>query len=681
MKNWLIKLQNFTLPAERPWQRLLWNVGSALMGGLLLTFGVLIAATHSLAAVGVLLGSHTAAILWSTLFFALLSLALGLLTGRLCWGYLPVALFFWLFTTANYFKTIITAMPLQLYDLALITEVGAIADLNSHAINFSWILALSALLPLLWFVFLLVFSKKLFVMRRKWSLCTALSSAALFLLLFVLLADPLIYAPAGVSLEKRVVQGEVYEKTFAPLGVWRSILYRDTHIPAADQSDLASIVDRIDSSAAPTKSPAPSSPKPSGSPAPSAPGVSPPPADEDPVPPNVIVILSESFFDVTRLEQLHFDRDVMERYHALQEESVSGKFYSRTLGYGTCNIEIEVLTGINNQFLAYGDDPLHWNPADLGAFTPVPAMMRSAGYYTSFLHMFNDSIYGRTQMFSHMGFDEMFFPSDFGAVDPEAAAAEAQGKYWDYINGKISGEFCSDDYMTDLLIGLYEQKGEDAPVFLYAASMENHTPHVMDKYPGYEFSFTGDTPLSDAAKGTVFSYTQGSINAVDALCKLIDYFRQVDEPTLIVFYGDHRPGMGLDSGGSVYAELGIHDGSIFGLGGQRMSELYSSDYLIWANDPSLLPAEPGTTDAHTSPVFLGLEAMTCARIPLTRWWTLISELNERCLAYNEYYFVTPDGQPLDEPEDPDDELFAQIASALADAKGKKLITAQLNEVP
>jgi len=670
MKNWLNKLNNLKLPADKPWQRLLWNVGGALMGGLLLTFGVLIATNQSLAAAPSFLGAHTAIVLWTTLFFALLSLGLGLLMKRLCWGYLTVTLVFWILTMVNYFKTLITHMPLELRDLALVTRLGAITELNAQSISFSGITLFSAAIPLLWFAFLLVFSKRLFAMDWKWSLRAACGTIAAFLLLFVLLADPLIYAPAGFPLDQKAIQGQVYEDTLVPLGLWRSVLYRDNRVTVGDQSDLENIVDRIDStlhSGAPSGSPAPTGSQPS--------------ADGDAQQPNVIVILSESFFDVTRLEGVHFDREALAEYHALQEESVSGKFYSRTLGYGTCNIEIEVLTGINNQFLAYGDDPLHWDPADLGVFTPVPAMMKNAGYYTSFLHMFNDSIYGRTELFSHMGFDEMFFPDDFGAIDPAAAKLGTGDRYWDYVSQHISGEFYGDSYMADLLIDLYEQKGEDAPVFLYAASMENHTPHAGDKYETYDFSFTTDAPLSEAAAGALNAYTQGCVNAARALQKLTDYFRTVDEPTVIVFYGDHKPGLGLDSGESVYSELGLHDGSVFGLGAERMADLYASNYLIWANDPALLPAEPGTTDADTSPVFLGLNALSCADIPLTRWWTMVSDLNDLCLAYNEYFFVTPDGVPHDAPPQPDSELFTQITYALSDAKGDRVITERLNEVP
>jgi len=671
MKSWLTKLLQLNLPAEKPWQRLLWNVAGALMGGLLLTFAVLIATAQSLAKVPALMDGRLPAVLWSTLFFALLSLVFGLVMKRLAFGYLLVSAVFLILSLVNHFKVMITAIPLELRDLALATRLGAITTLNAKSLTVSWATVLSAVPPLLWFAFLLVFSKKLFTLDWKKSLYAAGSALGVFLLIFVLLVNVLVFSPMGFPVDQEFLQGAVYEKTFVPLGLWRSIFYQTPTVDSGDSSTMQNVLEGIESQIG-TRPPVSSGPE---QPVPST------PVEKETVPPNVIVILSESFFDVTRLEGLHFDGDPLAEFHALQEESVSGKFYSRSLGYGTCNIEIEVLTGINSRFLEYGDDPLHWDPEDLALFTPVPEMMRRAGYDTSFLHMFNDSIYNRTQLFSSMGFDAMYFPGDFGAID-KGGAELTEAAYWDYLSQYLDGEFYGDEYMTDLLINLYEQKGEDSPVFLYAASMENHTPHYADKYDSYDYTFTTDLPLSESGLGTLTSFVQGTVNSSRALCRLVDYFRQCDEPTIIVFYGDHRPGLGLDSGGSVYQELGIQEGSLFSAPPEQLAELYSSNYLIWANDPALLPAEAGSTEAHTSPVYLGLTAMQCAGVDLTRWWMMVDEMRSLFTAYNEFYFVAPDGNTFSSvPETTDTGLFTNVTYVLSDAKNEKHITDRLNELP
>ena len=55
MRSWLTKLSQLKIPAEKWWQRLLWNGAGALMGGLLLTVAVLIATAQSLTKVPVLM--------------------------------------------------------------------------------------------------------------------------------------------------------------------------------------------------------------------------------------------------------------------------------------------------------------------------------------------------------------------------------------------------------------------------------------------------------------------------------------------------------------------------------------------------------------------------------------------------------------------------------------------------
>ena len=75
------------------------------------------------------------------------------------------------------------------------------------------------------------------------------------------------------------------------------------------------------------------------------------------------------------------------------------------------------------------------------------------------------------------------------------------------------------------------------------------------------------------------NYLNG-INQTDkALKKLIDRFRNEEEPTVIVLFGDHNPWLG--AGNSVYNMLDINMDleSIEGF-----KNYYQTPYLIWGND-------------------------------------------------------------------------------------------------
>lgn len=420
-----------------------------------------------------------------------------------------------------------------------------------------------------------------------------------------------------------------------------------------------------------------------GTPAPTGGGETLAPASETPAPeptdavperpadPNVIVILAESFFDVTGLPRVEYEADPLAAFHRAQAEGVSGAFYTRSLSYGTCSVEMEVLTGINTCFFPEEEKLYQWEGERFDGFPALPALFRQAGYYTAFLHTFNDVVYNRTPVYEHLGFDDLYFSDGFAQVLPEAAQAE---NYWAYMFGRMAGGYYSDDLLADGLIGLYEREGGDAPVFLYGVTMENHQPFPGDKYDHYDFPFTAD--LDGEAEGTLNALTQGAADCSAALGKLMDYFSGCGEPTVIVFFGDHRPGLGLESGGSLYSALGMvpEDDKTWGL--DEIGQLYATDYVIWANDARLLPAEPGTRGVDSSCNFLGVDVLNAAGLEPDGYWEQLAELKETYTAWTPKYFAAADGALYAAPEDCLDETELEKMDGMRQFLQESLFQAQ-----
>ena len=126
------------------------------------------------------------------------------------------------------------------------------------------------------------------------------------------------------------------------------------------------------------------------------------------------------------------------------------------------------MTGINTRFFSWDDMIYGWEQEKLLTYPSLPQLFSDAGYYTAYLHTFNDGIYNRTALYTALGFQDMYFSGDFAAIDPEAAAAP---DYWGYMYGKIAGEFYSDDYLADVTAELFDQKAGEGPVFLWAVTM------------------------------------------------------------------------------------------------------------------------------------------------------------------------------------------------------------------
>ena len=588
--------------------------------------------------------------LWLTaLFWGLAVLAVIFLTHSLCAGNFIIGVPSLLLAFVNYFKEMITSTPLTVGDFALIGRMGNIAGLNKAVLTLSGIGVLAIVGAALWLIITWFYSRPLRV-RWRWSLLGAPAAALAFFLLFCLGADAVVYSPMGIGLKQNRPQAMINAVCGAPLGLWRSVLSRGRQAsgpPLETPPNLDGLLDDPPETSNPDQTAGPEDT---------------PPVEEKR--PNIIMVLSESFFDITRLEGVTFAGDPLPEFHALREESVSGTFYTRSLGYGTSNIELEIMTGLNTGLLA-GEDLYSYPPETFSRVPAVPALLKKNGYYTSLVHTFDDSIYHRQSLFQYLGFDDMFFSGDFAAIYPPAAEAP---DYWAYMDGRISGTYYSDDLMSDVLIAQYEKMSvlHDGPLFLYASTMEAHQPHTADKYSGSELTVEPVSSLTGEAADILLMYSQAAANASAALGKLADYFQNCDDPTVIVFYGDHRPGLGLSTGGTVYSRLGIVPENYWTGSPENFEEIYSTDYLIWANDPSLLPGEPGST-WDTSCNYFGAAILNLAGVELPTYWQLISRLSQTRVADMYFFFLDRRGNLSGEiaEGDPDARRLAAMRSIVS----------------
>lgn len=628
-----------------------------LLTGVWLTLSTVLVTTQYL--VGTLQWpfGHPLAAAGSILFLFLVCACLSFLTRSLGAGALITSFFTLAFSFATYFKSNITGEPLTIADLALVRQIGHITELGGSSINLSRAGAVLLVCVGLWVVFLF-FCGHFLRLPWNWSLSAAASAAALFALAFALLSNVLFYRNLGVSVKTGYSQSYVNNHCGIVLGLWRGVIFSNFSVKDYSAEAMAGVLAEAEEEAAQ------SDPDPGDVAATLATGKQ---------QPNVIMILSESFFDVTQLPNVTYEEDPLVGFHALEEEGVSGTFHTRTLGYGTCNIELEMLSGINDKLLDYGENLSQWDPKKFTVLPSVPQILSDNGYYTAALHTFNDEIYHRESRFLALGFQEMFFSDDFAAIDPDAAAA---ADYWRYMDGKIAGTFYSDDYMSDLLIDLYQREQAEHPVFLYGITMENHTPYSADKYDHYDYTWTSTMPLTDEAQGALDAVTQGTADASAALVKLTDYFRTVDRPTIIVFFGDHHPGLGMEDGSTLYSQLGLCSASSSDWTTEQLEELYSTSYLIWSNDPDLLPGEPGSTMEESSN-YLGLEVLKCTGVQLPLYWQLLDQTSQTSLMYTNAYYLDADGQVSLTLPVKNQNQYTVLSSLLFDAFRKEYVTKEL----
>ncbi|WP_261808137.1 LTA synthase family protein [Paenibacillus sp. N3.4] len=273
--------------------------------------------------------------------------------------------------------------------------------------------------------------------------------------------------------------------------------------------------------------------------------------------PNVIFIMNEAFWDPTLLTNVTFSSDPLPTIHRLQKESTSGYLLSPQFGGGTSNVEFEVLTGNSMSFLPGGSIPYQQYISK-----PVPSLasyFTGQGYKSMGIHSYEGWFWNRNNVYKQLGFDS--FKSSENFVNPET-----------------KGYFISDAEVSRTIIDEVD-KTED-PMFIYTVTMQNHGPYDDPRYGENQFKVEGN--LTPQAKSILETYTQGAHDADQSLQMLIDHFENSDEPTMIVFYGDHLPMLGFDY--QVYQEAGfIKSGNTNQWSLDEIKKMHSVPLVTWSN--------------------------------------------------------------------------------------------------
>jgi len=313
---------------------------------------------------------------------------------------------------------------------------------------------------------------------------------------------------------------------------------------------------------------------------------------ENSVKPHIIAVQNEALWDVTRLPGSTFSVDPLENIRRIGSEKNGklGTFVSPYFGGNTCMPEFEFLTGMSVRLL-----PPNVYPYIQAINKPVSTFVSSYkenGYETYALHPYKKSFYGRNKAYPLMGFD-----SFIGEEDLE--------------NPEYKGEYVSDMEVTRNLIKAFEERKRDR-IFEFAITMQNHATYGDGRYEEYSISVENEM-FDDDCKVTVSDYTQGVYDADLAFSALVDYFREVEEPVIVVMYGDHLPLLGLN--GSPYTDTGYiekKDELIF----SDYQQLFETPYIIWAN----YDVDLSGISSFSGPANLGVSLYKLAGLENTPWY-------------------------------------------------------------
>ena len=477
----------------------------------------------------------------------------------------------------NFYTLQLRGEPFLPWDLAQVSEAAGVASAAGIKIQTSMIVTVVVELALMASSFFLYRGRH----KQRWLprvAGSAATAAALCLLIFGVYLQPAVCQAIGI-----VPDAWMQDRYYRYYGVVTGFMTNLSNLEIDKPDDYSeeavdAILDNVDESQKFSTSPL----YPTSYAATTA-------KDEQVKKPTIIYVMDESYWDVSELEQygIKFDTDVSANLHALQQTSAYGRAYSPSFGGGTCDVEFEALTGYSASFLPSGSKPYQQHVTK--PMFALPSYLKTQGYQTAAVHCFWAKYWSRDTAYPNLGLD------DFISLEDMHGVTKVRKHYW--TNGLVT-----DDSMADQIIGQYEKMkaSSDEPVFLHAVTMQNHTNYNKDNYPDNQRVKVLEHPAGMKAStvGALEDFATGIRDADAMLGKLTAYFSQVDEPVILVFWGDHyNP---IDSNYDVYTTTGYASDS------SADPRLHQTTLLLWSNY-SDAQVDLGTIAAYDiSPVMMNL---------------------------------------------------------------------------
>lgn len=262
-------------------------------------------------------------------------------------------------------------------------------------------------------------------------------------------------------------------------------------------------------------------------------------------PTNIIMVMNEAFSDL-RVVGLDKSVDVMPFIDSLDQNVSEGSLYVSVYGGGTCNTEFEALTGNTLAFLKPGAYP--YTESITAPMFSIASYLHNLDYQTDAFHANEADNWNRNRVYPNLGFDLFFSINDYK-------------KYVDI--SKLHG-FPTDstDYQ---LMKTIDELNKDTPRFLFNVTMQNHG--------GYERWI--DVEEAESVKGIGYTdqirvYLSLVKVSDDSVKQLVETYQNSDEPTMIIFFGDHQPGFTTGAQDQLYPN-------------SDTINKYSSKFFIWTN--------------------------------------------------------------------------------------------------
>ena len=327
--------------------------------------------------------------------------------------------------------------------------------------------------------------------------------------------------------------------------------------------------------------------------------------------PNIVVIMNEAFSDLSVWGDFATSEEVMPFFKSLQQEAVGGELYVSVKGGNTANTEFEFLTGDTMGFLPKGSIPYQQYINDE---TPsLASYLKTLGYSTTAIHPYNRTGWDRDTVYEKFGFDEFLDKDSFSSPY------------------RLRG-YISDKSAFDKIREQFSIKGDDERKFIFEVTMQNHGGYSRET-PDFNIYLTLPEVTGKTTSVVATEKYLTLINQTDrALEELIDYFKEQDEPVIVVMFGDHQP--------SDYITNVIQRicGATTSDSLADLEQGYRVPFVMWSNYGLEHKYYDGISVNYLSSIL-----MENAGIPLTGYQTFLKKLMETLPVINANVYRDVDG--------------------------------------
>lgn len=265
---------------------------------------------------------------------------------------------------------------------------------------------------------------------------------------------------------------------------------------------------------------------------------------------NIVAIMLEAYADFSIYPQIEFnpENDPYTAFKRLKDLSYHGQLLTDIFAGGTVRTERQFVTGADS-YPNFRKDTYSY-----------ARYFTNQGYRVEGSHPCYEWFYNRLNVNEYLGFTKYDF---------------YETRYGELANGEIAGD---DILFSELYKDLNNSINDEIPYFNFSVTYQNHGPYSTDKM--FETPYVlKKNDYTEGEYNILNNYMMGINNTGEELEELIDSINSLNEPCVVVCFGDHKPWLGEDN--SVYKMLGI-DLNVSTLEG--FYNYYATPYIIFAND-------------------------------------------------------------------------------------------------